>query len=164
MLPDQYLYRGDGIFELVCRCEAIVAGDISLGRARVEEGNSWMETRLVIRPRPRDPKPNQSLPKAQPYLPTYLPHIFLASLLEGLGFWFSTYLPAYLPTYLPTSLLPSILASLPTYPALCLPASISSEIWTVGFSGATAQGRFARVSSSRLLLSSPGPKQALRIP
>mmetsp|Transcript_6933 Transcript_6933/g.17217 ORF Transcript_6933/g.17217 Transcript_6933/m.17217 type:complete len:729 (-) Transcript_6933:380-2566(-) len=47
ILPQQSFFNGQQIMELVYKAEALITGDVSLGRARFAEGGAWMESRLV---------------------------------------------------------------------------------------------------------------------
>ena len=46
-LPNTLLYTTPGLLELMYKAEALVAGDVSVGKARVMEGDAWIESRLV---------------------------------------------------------------------------------------------------------------------
>ena len=46
-LPDTLLYKTPGLLDLMYKAEALVAGDVSVGKARCLEGDAWIESRLV---------------------------------------------------------------------------------------------------------------------
>ena len=46
-LPATQLYTTPGLLDLMCQAEALVAGDVSIGKARVVQGDAWIKSRLT---------------------------------------------------------------------------------------------------------------------
>ena len=46
-LPNTMLFSTKRLVELMAKAEALVAGDVSVGKARVMEGDAWIKSRLV---------------------------------------------------------------------------------------------------------------------
>eukprot|EP00960_Hanusia_phi_P068796 766937-Hanusia_phi.AAC.3 len=47
LLPDLPIFATPGLVDLMCKAEALVAGDVAVGTARVMEGEAWIESRVV---------------------------------------------------------------------------------------------------------------------
>ena len=47
-LRSTYLFASAGLLDLTHKAEALVAGDVSVGKARVMEGDAWIESRYAV--------------------------------------------------------------------------------------------------------------------
>ena len=47
LLPSWQIFFTPGLVDLMCKAEALVAGDVAVGTARVMEGEAWIESRVI---------------------------------------------------------------------------------------------------------------------